>query len=131
MISRQQNRYISVAKELLCTIKRLLSCCYYEKITLPLPTDPFDERFRLTSDDCGFDAESSRCPQKLCFILKGVGTFQCFLRSIPGYWLLTHSDNSLLSRAWRNCNQNEYGLTRLCQVCCLLQSLFSTSAVIE
>jgi hypothetical protein len=131
LISHQQNRYIPVAKELLRSIQRLFSCCYNEEIALPMPTDPFNERFRLFSGGRSFDTQSSRCSQELCFILKRVGSFQCFLRSLPGQRLLSLCDKSLLSRTWWYSNQNEGGVARLCQARCLLQGLFSAYAAIK
>ncbi len=95
LISHQQNRYVPVAKELFRSIQRLLSCCYNEEIALPMPTDPFNECFRLSSSGRGFDAQSGRCSQELCFILKRVGAFHFFACSFPRQWLLYLLVNAL------------------------------------
>ncbi len=60
-----------------------------------MPTDPFNECFRLSSSGRGFDAQSGRCSQELCFILKRVGAFHFFACSFPRQWLLYLLVNAL------------------------------------
>src|SRR2546423_7301950 len=70
VFGQQKDRHIPVAKELFRPIQRLLSCCHNEQIVRPVPTDPFDERFWLFSGGRSFDAQSCRCSQELCFLLR-------------------------------------------------------------
>src|SRR6266568_4238271 len=117
---QQQDRHIPVAKELFSAIQRLLSCCHNEEIALPMSSKPFDERLRISSGGRSFDAQSGRCSQELCFLLRRVGDR-----------LLSLCDEYLLSRAWRHSNQKEGGTELLGETCCLVQGSFRPYAAIE
>lgn len=62
-----------MAKEFFPSFQRLRSCGYHEEIALPMATDPFHERLRVSSAGRSFNTQAGRCAQDLCFLLKGVG----------------------------------------------------------
>lgn len=109
-----------MAKELFRAIQRLLPCCHNEEIALPMPSELFDERLRISTCGRSFDAQSGRCSQELCFLLRRVGDR-----------FLSLCDEYLLSRAWWHSDQNEGSTELPGETCSLVQGPFHLYAAIE